>query len=63
MKRFLQLTFTIAFVLCAMLSPLNLAADISANQNPEWLMFLEIGVLIAISFMIGRWQVIKHELV
>lgn len=45
------------------LSPLNLAAGISANQNPEWLMFLEIGVLIAISFLIGRWQVIKHELV
>lgn len=45
------------------LSPLNLAAAASANQNPEWLLFLEIGILIAVSFTVGRWQVVKHELV
>lgn len=57
-------TILLSFWHCNLsLSPLNLAAASSANQNPEWLLFLEIGILIATSFIIGRWQVVKHELV
>ena len=57
-------TILLSFWHCNLsLSPLNLAAAASANQNPEWLLFLEIGILIAVSFTVGRWQVVKHELV
>lgn len=45
------------------LSPLNLAAASSANQNPEWLIIAEICMMTMISFVGGYWQVVKHELV
>lgn len=45
------------------LSPLHLfAADTIHGANPGWLLFSLIGALTCLSFGIGYWQVVKHEL-
>ena len=44
------------------LSPLRLINSVPGLANPEWLVFLVLGVLTLISFTAGYWQVVKHEL-
>lgn len=44
------------------ISPLRLAQASTGGLNPEWVVFLTLGVLIAGSFGVGYWQVVKHEL-
>lgn len=44
------------------LSPLRLAAAVTPNQNPEWIVLCTIVILSLGSFAIGYWQVKKHEL-
>lgn len=44
------------------LSPLSLIHATPGHRNPEWLVFLVLGVLTLISFTTGYWQVVKHEL-
>lgn len=44
------------------LSPLKLANSVPGYTNPEWLQFSILGLLTLISFGVGYWQVVKHEL-
>lgn len=44
------------------LSPLHLVKAMPGNLNPEWLVFSFLGGLTLISFGVGYWQVVKHEL-
>ena len=43
------------------LSPLFLAMAGTGNANPEWLVFLMIGLFSGLSFIIGYWRVMKNE--
>lgn len=45
------------------LSPLRLINSMPGWANPEWLVSSILGGLILISFGVGYWQVVKHELV
>lgn len=45
------------------LSPLQLLPAAYGYANPGWLLFLILGTLTLISFGLGYWQVVKHELV
>ena len=45
------------------LSPLKLISAVPGFNNPEWLVFSILGGLTLLSFGIGYWQVVKHELV
>lgn len=44
------------------LSPLRLAWSTPGWANPEWWVFMMLGMLTAFSFGVGYWQVVKHEL-
>ncbi len=44
------------------LSPLRLINSVPGFANPEWLVFGILGLLTLISFGVGYWQVVKHEL-
>lgn len=44
------------------LSPLSLIQATPGYSNPEWLVFSILGLLTLISFSVGYWQVVKHEL-
>lgn len=44
------------------LSPLHLVKGMPGLCNPEWMVFLILGGLTLISFGVGYWQVVKHEL-
>lgn len=44
------------------LSPLALIRATPGHYNPEWLVFGILGLLTLISFGVGYWQVVKHEL-
>lgn len=44
------------------LSPLRLINSVPGFANPEWLVLLILGVLMLLSFGVGYWQVVKHEL-
>ena len=44
------------------LSPLRLISSVPSFANPEWLVFLILGVLTLLSFGVGYWQGVKHEL-
>lgn len=44
------------------LSPLRLINATPGFANPEWLVFSILGVLTLVSFSVGYWQVVKHEL-
>ena len=48
-----------------MLSPIQLAqpVPVSGAANPAWAIFGILGLLIAVSFLIGYRQVVKRELV
>ena len=46
-----------------MLSPLWLTRAVTNLPNPEWFLFTFLAVQVGISFSIGYWQVVKHELV
>jgi len=45
------------------LSPLQLAAAVPRNANPEWVVLTAFITLSIAGFGIGYWQVVKHELV
>lgn len=44
------------------LSPLYLIQSAPGHYNPGWLIFSILGLLTLISFGVGYWQVVKHEL-
>lgn len=44
------------------LSPLRMAQAATYSANPEWAVFSVLGVLFVCSFLVGYWQVVKHEL-
>lgn len=44
------------------LSPLSLFSPAPLSANPGWLLFSLIGALTCLSFGVGYWQVVKHEL-
>lgn len=44
------------------LSPLKLISAMPGNYNPAWLVFSILGGITGISFLLGYWQVVKHEL-
>lgn len=44
------------------LSPMELAKAITWSNNPAWIIFLEMGVLLAIGLIFGYRQVVKREL-
>lgn len=44
------------------LSPLWIINSVPGFANPEWLVFSILGLLTLISFSVGYWQVVKHEL-
>ena len=44
------------------LSPLRLINSTPGWPNPEWWVFLLLGLTALFSFSIGYWQVVKHEL-
>ena len=44
------------------LSPLRLVWSTPGWANPEWWVFLMLGMVTAFSFGVGYWQVVKHEL-
>lgn len=44
------------------LSPMELARAITLINNPGWIIFLEMGVLLAIGLIFGYRQVVKREL-
>lgn len=46
-----------------MLSPLWQTQAHSSRPNPAWLLFAFLAVETAISYGVGYWQVVKHELV
>lgn len=43
-------------------SPLTLAQPITMSANPGWVIFSVMGALLLITFGVGYWQVVKHEL-
>lgn len=43
-------------------SPLKLAAAAGNLQNPEWSVFMLLGIMIMAGILGGYWQVVKHEL-
>lgn len=44
------------------LTPLDQAMAASNVANPEWIVFTTITLITAISFVVGYWQVTRHEL-
>lgn len=44
------------------LSPLRMVYATPGFSNPEWLMLAMLAGLIGTSFILGYWQVVKHEL-
>ena len=44
------------------LSPLWTVTSVPGFANPEWLVFSILGLLTLLSFCVGYWQVVKHEL-
>lgn len=44
------------------LSPLRMVYATPGWNNPAWLVFSMLGGIVAVSFTLGYWQVVKHEL-
>ena len=44
-------------------SPLQLASAATLYQNPEWVVFGVLGLLILVSFVFGYKRVVKDELI